>query len=174
MCKKVVLLAGRIKSGKDFAADTLVKNNGFVKLAFASSLKEFASKKYGIPLCDFHTQEGKSKMYNGNTTYRDLLINLASSYRKNDNDFFVNRLASQILTEPRDIVISDFRYPNEYDRLKEILPPGYVIKKGIVVGNNENVIDDPSENSLVGFGFDFVVYNFTTAESVHEQLMFHI
>ena len=80
--RNILLLSGKINSGKDFTADILVKKENWVKISFASSLKKLASEKYSIDIKDFNTQQGKKKLYKGKETYRDLLINLARDMKK--------------------------------------------------------------------------------------------
>ncbi len=58
---KVVALSGWKRSGKDTAADHLIKNGGAHRVAFADALKHMASEEYDVPLEYFFNPELKEK-----------------------------------------------------------------------------------------------------------------
>lgn len=55
----IISISGRMKVGKDTAADFLVKQFGFKKIGLADSLKEILSAALNIPLPDFYDQSKK-------------------------------------------------------------------------------------------------------------------
>lgn len=56
---QLFILSGKKGAGKDVVAEYLVKSHGYVRLAFADSLKEYVSNKYGIHLDYFHNVDVK-------------------------------------------------------------------------------------------------------------------
>lgn len=162
----ILLVAGKSGSGKDILSDFFICKLGFRKLAFATILKLFVSKKFDIPLTYTLTQEGKKKIINGKTI-RDLLIETAQLFRKDDPDYFAKQIVTQINTTSDPIIISDFRYPNEYEFLKKY----FEIKTVNVVRDINNGIDDLSEIQLDSFNFDYTVYNnYSTINELYDYL----
>lgn len=160
--RSIILLAGKAGSGKDTVANHLVKNYSFKRFAFADTLKEYTSKKYNVPLHILFTQEGKKQeimVNNKMVTLRDLLIKDGAEKREENNNYWVDLVIEKIKSESltQDIVISDFRFPNEYNRIKEFFSELATV---LVVRENgcEN-IDDLSETSLNKFKFDRVIFN---------------
>ena len=157
MKNRLLMLAGRINSGKDYTADTLVMNGGWTKLALAEHLKEHVSSKYKIDLQLLNTHVGKAMIHEpSNKTYRTLLIESAKELKKENQDYFVNKLIQKIRTKPitTNIVISDFRYPNEYKKILECLGSDFEIVTVRVFRDEEIKLNDPSENALENFKFD--------------------
>lgn len=160
--RQLLLLSGKINSGKDFTADILVKTNKWKKMPFAEHLKMLTAAKFNVPLDDLCTQPGKRIKYDATRTYRDLCIETADFYKRNDQNFFVNSVIERIrLIDNYNIVIPDFRYPNEHARICEALSDDFEIKTGLVYRLSGSVeLDHPSEKSLVRFPFDIVLYNY--------------
>lgn len=116
-----IALYGEMGSGKDFAADYLIKKYGFTRYAFADNVKVVAetwfSELYG---------DGKEKP-------RWLLQKIGTMFREIDEDIWIKALFSDIQSKneqlikegfySENIVITDCRMPNEYQKLKE---NGYV------------------------------------------------
>lgn len=59
MSKVLVGISGWKGSGKDTAADFLIEECGYQRLAFADILKEMVSEQYGVPLSYFHDNSMK-------------------------------------------------------------------------------------------------------------------
>ena len=100
-------------------------------------------------------------------TVREMLIRVGEGMRNVVHpDIWVNFLFEKYKTRRRkneeeeyndvypDWLITDVRYPNEVTRIQE--SGGIVIR---VVSPNERIIDSPSETSLDGWPFKFVVTN---------------
>jgi hypothetical protein len=169
--RRLLLLSGKINSGKDYTADILVKKENWVKISFASVLKQMASEKYDIKLKDFNTQEGKKKLYKDGKSYRDLLINLASDCKQIDQDFFVKKAIEEIKAlEMVNIVISDWRYPHEYDYICTNLQEEFGIFTARVSRDSSLILNDSSETSLDNFNFDFKIENTGSREFICSQL----
>ena len=117
---RIILLNGWSQSGKDTAADILVKSHGFRKYAFADPLKDFASELIGFPREWADSLEGKQKTWlygYKHETIRTILLDLAL---KDKAQFGEHIYASHILEKIQNlqdpqakIVISDLRFPIE-------------------------------------------------------------
>lgn len=167
----ILLLSGKAGSGKDTFADYLVKKHLFKKLAFAESLKEYVSEKYNIPLNVLFTQEGKKQQIvvgDKKETIRNILIKEGLEKRKIDVNYWINIVVEKIKKDPlKNIVISDFRFINEYNQIKKHFSETTTIR--IIRENCEN-IDDISETSLESFKFDHVFFNNKTIKDFEESI----
>lgn len=169
--RKILLLSGKINSGKDYTADILVKKENWVKISFASFLKNLTSEKYKIDINDFNTQEGKKKIYSTGETYRDLLINIARECKKKDENIFVKKAIEEIKNSDNvNIVIPDWRYPHEYNYIHRCLSDKFNIITTRVNRNSSFILNDPSETSLDNFDFDFVIDNNENEDLLHYRL----
>jgi hypothetical protein len=169
--RKLLLLSGKINSGKDYTADILVKKENWVKISFASVLKKLASEKYDIELKDFNTQEGKKKIYKDGKTYRELLINLAEECKQIDQNFFVKKAIEEIKAlEMVNIVIPDWRYPHEYDYICSNLQEEFGIFTARISRDSSIILNYSSETSLDNFNFDFNIENTDSREHINSQL----
>ena len=162
MERSIILIAGKAGSGKDTVANHLVKNHSFKRFAFADTLKEYTSKKYNVPLELLFSQEGKKEeieINNKKITIRNLLIKEGKEKREQDINYWVDLIIKKIEAEPvtQDIVISDFRFPNEYNRMQEFFTELSAVL--VVRENGSEKIDDESETALNLFQFDRVIFN---------------
>jgi dephospho-CoA kinase len=155
----IFLIAGNINSGKDYTANILVKNHRFVRYAFADTLKEITAKRYNVDISHLHTHIGKEKLHDNGKTYRQLLIDTAGMLRTLNENFFVDSVIEKIAESSCDVVISDFRYPNEHKRLREKLKDNSVFHTVLVKRDTSVHLDIPSERSLDTFEFDTIIYN---------------
>jgi dephospho-CoA kinase len=57
----IIALSGRKNTGKTTLANLLIKK-GFVKISFATALKEYVSKLYNWNLEDLYSQKGKESL----------------------------------------------------------------------------------------------------------------
>ena len=124
MTRKVIAFAGKAGSGKDYRCSVLVKNHGYVKMAFADALRRVAFATLGMDYnegMDKYEELKRTKIF-GDLTFRNILENLGTEgIRKYDNDFWVKCLINDMEKEnaDKDICISDLRFVNEYDKLKK-------------------------------------------------------
>jgi hypothetical protein len=170
--RNILLLSGKINSGKDYAADILVKKENWVKVSFASSLKKLASEKYEIDIKDLNTQQGKKKLYSSGLTYRDLLIDLARDLKKKDKNIFVKKALEEIKnTGDVNIVIPDWRYPHEIEYIYKNLASNINIITARINRHCSFIVDDPSETSLETFNFDFVIENNKDEKFLYSKIL---
>ena len=161
----IIMLAGKSGAGKDVVADYIHNNYDYDKLAFADSLKEVVSKKYKFPIKYCYSQLGKKKLING-VSVRQLLISEAKQMRYENENIFVELLNNKIHLDC-EYVISDFRYINEFNALKQYSN----VKTINIIRNNCNIIDDPSEHQLDSFNFDMtIINNYKTINDLYKFL----
>ena len=197
--RNIIMLSGWCGSGKDLAADYLVKNKRFTKMSIATELKKLVSDTYKFDYNLTMTQEGKRTLidigYNGNTTVkktvRNLLIDEALYRKKQMNeDLFISHLIGKIdcfdleskLADQhlKDIVIPDFRFLNEYSYMNSHFDTQLA---NILNNNNKTriitvrinrfkapLIQCDSESQLDNFKFDYVISNKTSISSFYSKI----
>ena len=180
--KYIVLVNGFSNSGKDTFSDFLVKTgNNFVKYAFADELKSYISDKYNVDYKLTLTQEGKNTPINTlNCTIRDLLISEAKKAIKQNPDFYAIKLTEKIKFTDKiqdyrgeinnSIVISDWRFPNEYSCIANEFKNYKIITVRI---NRTKVshVNSKSENYLNDFKFDYIIDNKSTLSEFYKNII---
>lgn len=143
-------------SGKSLVAKYLVDTYGFKELAFAARLKEIAADIFAM---DVAKKDEKG---------RSLLQQLAQHMREIDPMVWVRYVLRQV-PEEGNVVISDVRFPNEYQTLKRL---GFtMVRMAIDRPTQERVVaehypglplvlmEDYSETALDNFDFDAYINN---------------
>lgn len=173
MTRKIIMLAGPISVGKDETANFFVSKKGYVKFSFGEALKEFTSKKYNFDTLLCHTQEGKKSVVESQReTVRNLLIREAAKQRDINENVWIDIVIDRILRETdtdQKIVISDFRYPNEYLEMKKVFDDTTTVK---IVRQGVDISDLESEHLLDRFVFDEIIFNNGTKEDLCHSLEF--
>lgn len=174
MYRKIVLVGGFSKAGKDTFSDFFVEKCGYVKLSFSSFLKTHTAKKYNFEKALTFTQKGKETLINSKTV-RELLILEALILRSEDDNIFANNVLSEIKNLPimQNIIISDFRYKNELDVLTNgfVNCPKTCVFTTRITRPNIQISPVPSEHQLDNFNFDFTVCNnFDTKDAFYNHI----
>lgn len=134
MTQRIIFLTGYKQSGKDTIAAHLVDQHGFTRLAFADPLRnllwhlnpivELAPQNdpWGMPdthlvkLIGSNTIEGWEFLKSNHPeTYRALLRNIGAAVATQDTEFSVRWIRNHIDGDTADYVITDTRFPGEYD-----------------------------------------------------------
>jgi hypothetical protein len=172
----IILVSGFSKSGKDLLSDYLIlKKPNFVKLKIASDLKKTTAVKYDFDYKLTLTQDGKcSIVENAGRTVRDLLINEAFVQKQEfGNNVFVANTVNEInkldfisnvkKTGLKHIVISDFRFKNEFDYITNYIKSANIADTNIItvrVNRFENSpVNSDTETQLNEFNFDYTIDN---------------
>ena len=178
----IILLRGFSNSGKDFVGDIICTQYGYKQFSFADSLKKIVAEKYNIPLDLFYSQEGKKMIYNNNNyyniTYRQLLIDEALKLKEDDPDIFakhcsdsINNMHSIIMHR---IVITDWRFNNELEVLKQYFPDAKIIPVHVIRTNQiKSPIDDISEYHLMDRKDDITIIN-NMDNSIYDNIYYFI
>lgn len=124
MVAEVIAFCGKMGSGKDYQCQKLVKEQGFVQVAFADALREMVFGMLGMTY-----EEGMAKydelkrteLYNGRTLRHMLQYLGTEGVRRYVPDFWCIALLHRINMLPKDakVCISDARFFNEYSLTKD-------------------------------------------------------
>ncbi len=175
----VILITGISGSGKDTLADYLVERAGYVKLAFADSLKEYCSGLHGIPLRLFYdAKDDPIGSISGNDeplgsiscrTPRDLCIAEAKlakeTYLQVFADFIVEKIRRLAYYK---YVIADYRFAIEYETLKQAFPR-YVFTIARVTSTYAAEVMDESDNPANIPHVDITIENDGTYEELYDK-----
>ena len=192
----LILLSGWKGSGKDTAADYLVRQHGFIKLAFAAALKDAVSETYGVPrhffddrtlkekaLLQFpvHIKDGFSEHVNvymrgdfatkDRVTYhtpRSLCILEGSVKRSVDPNYWVKRALRGINTERGNYVIADWRYRSEFEAVRDLGLNPLTVR---IERFESTASTDPSERDLDRFIFHTVIENKGPIDALKKALI---
>lgn len=180
---KIIVLTGWSESGKDTAADILVKDYGFTKYAIADPLKDLCAELYSFPRELADTQEGKRTPWNTGSktkTIREILLDTARLERSRfGDDIYVNTIISTIKnTTAENIVISDLRYFTELTPIKTFAETNAItfdIWNVVREGQDVSPVNDPSEYMLERLEPNFILHNSGTSivdleEKIYEYM----
>lgn len=157
----IILLGGKCGSGKDVVGKYLCNNYNYKRLAFADKLKDDVSEKYNIDRKLFDIQEYKNNYKINNQTLREILIKESVIRKTIDENYIINPIIINIEKNiNKNIVITDFRFPYEYNKLKEKYND--IITVLIQRDVKNKYTNNFSENSLNDFNFDYIIDNNTT------------
>ncbi len=159
--KTIIFLMGRQRSGKDTIANYLVEHYGFKKHALADKLYEIVRDLFDMTVKD-----------------RDLLLALGAKMREIDSDVWLKYLwKTHVENAPEGarIVISDVRFPNEYDFLTEKGVTSLRISADLLFrkkreGFRQKYESSPSENYLLPCPADWEVVNEFSLSQLYGQV----
>lgn len=166
----IIGLSGYARSGKDTAARILVEEFGFKRLAFADKIREFLLEIDPI-LNDGYRLNHVVTEYSWDTAkdrdeVRRLLQETGLAARKMFGpDFWVEQAFASV--DPTDrVVVTDVRFPNEADYIRDL--DGYVwrINRDSVDAVNNHI----SEHALNGYTFDTIINNNSTVEDLNRAI----
>jgi hypothetical protein len=156
----VIWLSGYAGAGKDTMASILCKKYDLQRVAFADSLKDFVAVKYGLErsICD--TPEGKNSLVPSvGKTVRELLIADSAEAKKENLNIFASYVFEKMKSsKQKGFVISDWRYPHEYEYIKGNLPEAKHVCIRITRPGLQSLAD-PSEHALDTWNFHTEVIN---------------
>ena len=174
----IVGLGHQAQVGKDTAAQILVDGYGFKRLAFADRLKQMAFDinpmvGTGVRYAPTHLarlvdQVGFEKAKE-DPEVRRFLQNLGVAARDNlGEDVWVRVVLDQITADLRqDWVITDVRFPNEFDTLNGL---GWLVKitrPGVETNAGTHV----SETALADYDWDYTIRNDGTIQDLESKLV---
>lgn len=156
----IIMLSGWAGSGKDAAASILMDELGFQRFAFADPLKHDVARETGISLEHFYSRHLKDSLieFDGEMiTPRALLIEAAANARAKYPNIYANMIADTIQkVGSKRVVISDWRYRNEYEVLRTFFDKVvriHITRPGIIQSA------EPSEHDLDGETMDIEIQN---------------
>jgi dephospho-CoA kinase len=144
-----IALSGKIASGKTALAHYVVETYGFTQLSLAFRLKQLATELF--------QQQGKN---------RALLQALGERMRQIDEHVWIRYVVKQIPPD-KNVIISDVRYKNEADTLREL---GFKLIRLVITPEEQErriqklypnlareLLSHVSEIELDSYAFDYVL-----------------
>jgi len=170
----IILIRGYSQSGKDYVGRILCKKYGYHRFAFADSLKHLVSNKYHVSIEQLHSQQGKLQHCEEDLqkrTYRQILIDEALLVRNNDDDYFAKECCEDIRQyNTKYIVITDWRYPNELNVIKEFFPDYKITTLHVIrTSQTTSPVEDHSEYQLTNIIADHIIVN-TMDERIYQEI----
>lgn len=206
--KKIIAVAGLIGSGKDTIADYLCTFHGFKRMAFAGSLKDAVATVFNW---DREMVEGSTKLSREwreqvdpwwskrlaipHLTPRWVLQNWGTEVCRAGfhDDIWIASLENKLLTTNNDVVITDCRFANEFNIVKNYNgttlrvergpnPSWFELAKTANDPNTAHIVRTSciqqlnelkihaSEYSSVGLEYDFHIDNNGTIDDLHKTI----
>ena len=165
----IVAISGKIGSGKSTVGEIFEKN-GFELDSFAKSVKDICSTLFGYDrnIIEGSTPEDRkwretidkkhTNLIGKDFTPRDAMVLVGTEFGRNmiHPNIWIETLFNRY-DKNKDLLITDLRFPNEYDEIKK--------RGGIVIRINrfyKNNSDHISECALDNHNFDYVIDNNST------------
>lgn len=174
----IIGLCGIQGAGKDTVGDILVSEYGFIKLTFASTLKDIVSVLFSWPrdLLEGITEESRiwretvDDFWTEKTGFENFTPRKALQLIGTDlfrihfcNDIWSNIVENKIITTLKNnpktnIVVSDCRFSNEFNLIKKF-PNSYIIKVVRTPDISLNGLSHSSETEWLNYNFDEILQN---------------
>lgn len=200
--KNIIAVSGRIGSGKDTVADYLVTHHGFKRMSFAESLKDAVAVIFGWDriLLEGSTTRSRQWREQVDTWWAERLgiPNLTPRYvlqqwgtdvlRRHFHDgIWIASLQYKLENSEDDVVITDARFKNEIDAIKNIggttlrvsrgpTPDWYDVALKYNQGDGQAALTldalgiHASEYSSVGLQYDYQLDNNGTITDLHDKI----
>lgn len=172
----IIGLSGYAQTGKDTVAQHLVEHYGYKRIAFADPIRE-ALLKLNPHITDVpelpHANlsqlipMGWEFLKQTSPQVRGLLQRFGTEVAREmwGQNFWVD-LAMAKADATDNVIITDVRFPNEYDAIKHAGGEVWRVEKlGVSAVNNH-----PSETALDGYSFDKVITNLGSKDDLYATL----
>lgn len=163
----IIGISGKARSGKDTVADILVRKYGFIKIAFADSLKDIVRHHYGFSSEDLWTDTKTKEVRRILQGTGELIKSLEGE------DFWIREVQRRIVYKSMTtgwtgkIVIPDVRFFPEMDFVKG--GSGIIVR--VERPNKEDIEFNPghiSEQELPGY--DYTIINHLDIEYLESEI----
>lgn len=158
----LVGLGSRARIGKDYAAQQLAGRFDLERVAFADALKFDISQLFHAHGLDYWAIEGEPSL---KEKIRPLLVEYGCTMRKFNENAWIDRALSKEFTHAVTL-ITDVRFPNEAQRIKDL--GGYYIevKTDIPPANETEAFYSP----LMGNMADYTIKNNFDSKFIHDLI----
>ncbi len=171
---RIIGIGGRAGSGKDTLAARLVKQHGFVRLAFADPLKEGAAVMFRLSGDQIHgsLKEVTDERYGKSP--RQIMQALGTEFGRNliHPDLWVRAARARIdefrdfVAPPAGVVMPDVRFPNEAEAIREWGGELWRVERPGIAAVAAHV----SEHALDTCSFDARFVNDRSIEELHADV----
>jgi hypothetical protein len=167
----IIGLSGYAQSGKDSTAELLCLNYGYTRLAFADPMRQalmiINPKLDSITRVSDLVEDYGWDVAKKNPEVRRLLQVLGTDFGRKmlGDDVWINIALSGIKSEDK-IVISDVRYPNEAQAIKNLGGTVWRINRH----NHSAVNGHTSEHAMDNYMFNHVIYNDGTLDDLSDEV----
>jgi hypothetical protein len=167
----IIGLSGYAQSGKDSTAELLCLNYGYTRLAFADPMRQalmiINPKLDSITHVSDFVEDYGWDVAKRNPEIRRLLQVLGTDFGRKmlGDDVWIKIALSNIKTEDK-VVISDVRFPNEADAIRNL---GGIVWR-INRRNHSAVNGHASEHAMNNYMFNHVIYNDGTLEDLADEV----
>ncbi len=167
----IIGLSGYAQSGKDSTAELLCLNYGYTRLAFADPMRQalmiINPKLDSITRVSDMVEDYGWDIAKRNPEVRRLLQVLGTDFGRKmlGDDVWINIALSGIKSEDK-IVISDVRYPNEAQAIKNLSGSLWRINRH----NHSAVNGHTSEHAMDNYMFNHVIYNDGTLDDLSDEV----
>lgn len=170
----IILLSGFCGSGKDTVGKLIISNQAkFIRLACADKCKDEAAEIYKFKREYADDPLVKDLVVDGQMSIRDQCRQVWLNYLESDPTYFIRQIVKHIQeNNVGHVVLTDFRYPFEFETLKQSFPRSRITTWRI---NSKRItppaIDkSPEEYALQKFQFTGYLSNHNTLKYL-EQLV---
>jgi phosphomevalonate kinase len=169
--KKLILVTGKMKSGKDTFCDILNTFNPINQFAFATKVKEITAEICGLTMEQLETYKAQ---------YRTNLIFVGTVGRKLDPNMWIKQLIeTESFNKSELSIITDVRFKNElnykFDGFKTITVRIKASEENrIKRGANEDLLNDASEvdlDDIPDSKFDIVIENNGSKQEFEKEVL---
>lgn len=172
---RLIGLTGPARSGKDTTAEILVREAGFVRIAFADPLRDFVRRLLGYTPEDLETRKEDPTEFGPSP--REMMQTLGTEWGREtiSPELWLRVARREIeanLAAGRSVVLSDVRFPNEADLVQELGGELWRILRR--TGDRIRVRDHKSEGGVSIMLCDVVLANNGTIEDLTRAVRGHI
>lgn len=180
----IIGITGKARAGKDEAAKYLMGAHGFIRMAFADALKAACREIFGLTDAQLHGDDkDRADLFWGDTP-RNILQKVGTEclrrgYRP---DVWIKALERKVANLPKklvrgggacgyaapDVVVSDVRFPNEADAIREW--GGKVVRIMRPGGSRIFTAQHASEVSMDDYQADHVILNDRSLSDLHGRI----
>ena len=151
---RLIGFAGRKGMGKDTCAEVLVSRLGYERFAFADCMKRICKNLFDFTDDQLHGQTKDTEDPRYGHSPRQLLQMFGSDFIRDkvSEEFWVGKFKKfmrERLDDDPPVVVSDVRFQNEIDVIKELGGRVFLIKRNSVEPTDEH--QSESVESLTGF-----------------------